>query len=252
MPSRPPSARSRESVEVEQIPTPLNRSLAEALSNRMSAELSAVSGRAAFWRAVGIGVICFGIGAAIGIGLFGYSFVTRASGQMETLSLALQKTLSTVELHGTADGKVDVTSPELTLAKGATVSFDSSSRLLLDPAAKVVADGEIRVQAPAISTPRTPTPRSPVQTKTIANFTVFKSVPFAQGDVLTGWIFLTSAQESPTQQYCYYNENAENSDLAIRIELATDGVPESNKTNPKAFDTVAALAKCVWFRKESP
>jgi hypothetical protein len=235
---------------VEQLPTPLNRSLAEALSNRMSAELSVVSGRSAFWKAVGIGVLGFGIGTAIGIGFYGYSFVTRTSNQMSTFSSALQKALSTVELHGTADGRVEVTSPELTLAKGAVVSFDGSSRLLLDPAAKVVADGEIRVQGPAISTPRTPTPRNPAQTKTIANFTVFKSLPFDQGNVLTGWIFLTSAQESPTEQYCYYNEKGESSDLAIRIDLATDGVPEVNKIAPKTFDPVAALAKCVWFKKE--
>ena len=235
---------------MEQIPTPLNRSLAEALSNRMSAELSVVSGRSGFWKAVGIGVLGFGIGTAIGIGCYGYSFVSRTSGQMEIFSSALQKALSTVELHGAADGKIEVTSPELTLAKGATVSFDSSSRLSLDPAAKVVADGEIRVQTPAISTPRTPTPKNAAQTKTIANFTVFKSVPFEQGSVLTGWIFLTSAQESPTQQYCYYNEKGDNSDLAIRIDLATDGVPEVTKTAPKAFDALAALAKCVWFKKE--
>jgi hypothetical protein len=237
---------------VEQIPTPLNRSLAEALSNRISAELSVVSGRSAFWKAIGIGVLGFGIGTAIGIGFYGYSFVTRTSGQMETLSLALQKVLSNVELHGTADGKVEVISPELTLARGATVFFDSSARLLLDPAAKVLADGEIRVQIPAISTPRTPTPKNPAQTKTIANFTVFKSLPFDQGDVLTGWIFLTSAQESPTQQYCYYNEKGEGSDLAIRIDLATDGVPETNKITSKTFDAAAAVAKCVWFNKGRP
>jgi hypothetical protein len=216
----------------------------------MSAELSVVSGRSGFWRAVGIGVLGFGIGAAMGIGFYGYSFVSRTSGQMEIFSSALQKSLSTVELRATADGKIELTSPELTLAKGATVSFDSSSRLSLDPAAKVVADGEIRVQTPAISTPRTPTPKNAAQTKTIANFTVFKSVPFEQGSVLTGWIFLTSAQESPTQQYCYYNEKGDNSDLAIRIDLATDGVPEVTKTAPKAFDAIAALAKCVWFKKE--
>jgi hypothetical protein len=237
---------------VEQIPTPLNRSLAEALSNRVSAELSVVSGRLAFWKAVGIGVLGFGIGVAIGIGFYGYSFIARSSGQMEIFSSAFQKALSAIELHGTADGKIEVTSPELTLAKGATVSFDSSSRLLLDPAAKVIADGEIRVQVPAISTPRTPTPRNPAQTKTIANFTVFKSVPFDQGNVLTGWIFLTSAQESPTQQYCYYNEKGDNSDLAIRIDLATDGIPETSKNTPKAFDAVTALSKCVWFKKEGP
>jgi hypothetical protein len=236
---------------VEQIPTPLNQNLAEALSNRMSAELSVVSGRSGFWKAVGVGVLGLGIGTAIGIGFYGYSFVTRSAGQMEILSSAFEKAISTVELHGTADGKIEVTSPELTLAKGATVSLDNSSRLLLDPAAKVVADGEIRVQIPAISTPRTPTPKNAAQTKTIANFTVFKSVPFEKGDVLTGWIFLTSAQESPTQQYCYYSERGDSFDLSRRIDLATDGVPEASKAIPKAFDAVAALAKCVWFKKEA-
>jgi hypothetical protein len=249
MRSPPPPAKLSEPAEMEQIPSPLNRNLAEVLSNRISAELSVVSGRAAFWRAVGIGFLGFGLGAAIGIGCYGYSFVTRTSGQMEAFSSALQKALSTVDLRGIADGKVEVASPELTLAKGASITFDSSSHLLLDPTAKVVADGEIRVQLPAISLPRAPTPKSAAQIKTIANFTVFKSVPFEQGDVLTGWEFLTSAQESPTEQYCYYNERAENSDLAIRIELATDGVPEPLKTVPKAFDAGAALTKCVWFRK---
>jgi hypothetical protein len=216
----------------------------------MSAEMSVISGRAAFWKAIGIGALGLGIGTAIGIGFYGYSFITRTSGQMATFSSAFQKVLLTVELHGTAEGKVEVTSPELTLAKGATVSFDSSSRLLLDPASKVLADGEVRIQTPAISTPRTPTPKTPAQIKTIANFTVFKSVPFDQGDVLTGWMFLTSAQESPTQQYCYYSEKGDSSDLAIRVELATDGVPETSKALPRAFDTATALSKCVWFKKE--
>jgi hypothetical protein len=216
----------------------------------MSAEMSVISGRAAFWKAIGIGVIGLGVGAAVGIGFYGYSFVTRTSGQMATLSSALQKTLSTVELRGTAEGKIELTSPELTLAKGATVAFDTSSRLSLDPSAKVAADGEIRIQAPAISVPRTPTPKSAAQIKTIANFTVFKFVAFEQGNVVTGWTFLTSAQESPTQQYCYYNEKGENSDLAIRIDLATDGIPEAPKTVPKAFDIEMASAKCVWFKKD--
>jgi hypothetical protein len=243
-------AKLKRSFDLEQLPTPLNRSLADVLSNRISAELSIISGRSGFWKAVGVGVLGLGIGAAIGIGLYGYSFVTRASGQMEAFSASFQKALSDVQLHGLADGRVELTSSGLTLANGATVSLDRSSRLLLDPAAKVVADGEIRVQVPAISTPRTPTPKNPAQTKTIANFTVFKSVPFDQGSVSTGWIFLTSSQEAPTQQYCYYNEKSDNPDLAIHIDLATDGVPEGSKAPPRAFDVIAALSRCVWFKKE--
>jgi hypothetical protein len=235
---------------VEQIPSPLNQHLAKALSSRMSAEMSAVSGRAGFWKAMGIGALGFGVGVAVGIGFFGYSFITRTSSQMEILSSALQMALSSIELHGLADGKINLTSSELKLAKDATILFDSGSRLLLDPTAKVVADGEIRLQLPAISMPRGPTPKIASQTKTISNFTVFKSVPFEQGNIFTGWVFLTSAQESPTLQYCYYNERDENSDVAIRVDLATDGIPEPIKTVPRAFDAAVALTKCVWFRKD--
>lgn len=250
MRSQRPLTKLAGALSVEQIPTPLNRSLAEAISNRISAEMSAVSGRVGFWRVVGVGVLGFGLGVATGVGLYGYSFVTRTSSQLEVLSSTFQKALSVVDLHGSADGRVEVVSPELKLAKDATVVLDNDSRLLLDPGAKVAADGEIRVQLPSISAPRSPTPKNALQAKTIANFTVFKSVPFEQGSVLTGWEFLTSAQERPTTQYCYYNERAENSDLAIRIDLATDGVPDATKVVPRAFDVTAAMAKCVWFRKE--
>lgn len=237
---------------MEQTSTPLNQNLAEAVSNRISAEMSAISGRAAFWKAVGVGMLGLGVGAALAIGFYGYSFVTRNGSQLDVLTSALEKSLAQVELHGTAEGRVEVASPGLILEKGATVSIDPTSRLLLDPGAKIIADGEVRIQMPNISTPRGPTPKSAAQTKTIANFTVFKSVPFDQGTVLTGWIFLTSAQESPTQQYCYYNERDENSDTAIKIDLAVDGSPEASRATPRAFDTAAALSRCVWFKRSTP
>lgn len=237
---------------MEQIPSPLNQSLAAALSNRMAAEMSAVSGRAGFWKAVGIGLLGFGLGSAIGIGLYGYSFITRTSTQMEAFTSAFKKAMASIELRGTAAGKVEITPAELTLAKGGTVYLDSSTRLLLDPTSKVAADGELRVQLPSISMPRAPSPKNLAQTRTISNFTVFKSVPFEQGSVLTGWIFLTSAQESPTTQYCYYTERSENPDLAIRVDLATDGVLETTRTAVKALDFSAASSKCVWFRKDYP
>lgn len=237
---------------MEQTSSPLNQNLAEAVSSRISAEMSAISGRASFWKAVGVGLLGLGVGAALGIGFYGFSFVTRNGSQMDVLTSALEKSLAQVVLHGTAEGKVEVASPGLVLEKGATISIDPTSRLVLDPAAKVVADGEVRIQMPSISLPRGPTPKSAAQTKTIANFTVFKSVPFDQGSVLTGWIFLTSAQESPTQQYCYYNERDEHSDTAIRIDLAVDGSPEVNKAAPRAFDAAAALSRCVWFKRSAP
>jgi hypothetical protein len=234
---------------MEQSSTPLNKALAQALSARISSELAVTSGRSAFWKAIGFGFIGLGMGAAVGIGLYGYSLITRNSDQMTAFSFAFQKALSKIEFQGTAVGKVELNVPQLTLAKGATVSIDPSSRLLIDPNAKVTADGEIRVHAPSISIPRSPSPKSLAQSRTISNFTVFKTVPFDRGDVVTGWNYLTSAQEVPTQQYCYYHQRGDNSDVAIQINLANDGIPDTERSAPKSFDYGAATVKCVWFNK---
>lgn len=79
---------------MEQTSTPLNQNLAEAVSSRISAEMSAISGRAAFWKAVGVGVLGLGVGAALGIGFYGYSFVTRNGSQLDVLTSALEKSLA--------------------------------------------------------------------------------------------------------------------------------------------------------------
>lgn len=198
---------------------------------------------------MGLGFLGLGLGAAAGIGFYGYSLVTRSSDQMTAFSKAFQNAISKTELQGTATGKVELNVPQLTLTKGATVSIDPSSRLLIDPNARVIADGEIRVQPPSISIPRAPSPKSPAQSRTISNFTVFKTVPFERGDVVTGWNYLTSAQQVPTQQYCYYHERGDNPDVAIQINLANDGVAETDKSAPKTFNYVAAAGRCVWFNK---
>jgi len=156
-----------------------------------------------------------------------------------------------VQIRGNAVGTVEIQPHELSLAKGQTITFDESSRLLLDPSAKILVEGEVKVQTPTISVPQTVSPRTKSLTPTITNFTVFKSVPFEKGSIQTGWVFLTSAQKSPTSQYCYYTESAENSDISLRIEVGTNEQMESPKKLANAFNLPAAFAKCVWFRKDT-
>jgi hypothetical protein len=233
------------------IPSRLNELLAASVLNRLGADMFYVSAKIRFFRALGIGLIGLGIGSAVGIGFYGFSFITRNSNNLTLLSAAFSKALSEVQLRGTAVGTVQLEPHEIVLAKGQTVSFDPNSRVLLDPSAKVSADGEIRIQTPTISVPQSATPRSKSLTPTITNFTVFKSVPFEKGTVLSGWVFLTSAQSVPTSQYCYYNETSEHSDVALRIEVGADEKMEPTKNLPKSFDLAAAFSKCVWFRKDN-
>jgi hypothetical protein len=230
-------------------PTELNQRLSDSVRSRIAADGFLIAGQAAFWRLVGVGLIAFGVGSTVGIGFYGYSFVTRNGENLSALSSTFSKALSDVQLHATAQGTVQLQPSELKLAKGQMVSLDGNSRVLLDPTSKVLADGELRVQAPTISVPQNATPRStPNKVPNISNFTVFKTVPFGKGDVMTGWIFLTSAQKSPTQQYCYYTENAETPGLNVSLDLGDDERPDTPKTVPKGFDLGEAFSRCVWFR----
>jgi hypothetical protein len=231
--------------------TKSNLHLADAVTNRIAAELSNVSGRASFWRSLGFGLVGLGLGAAVGLAFIGYSFVTRNSDNQTLLVSALVEALNQVQMRANAEGTVQLEPHEIQLAKGQTITISRESRVRLDPEAKVSVDGEVRVQLPSISVPQAATPRTNAKIPIITNFTVFKSVPFDKGSVLTGWIFLTSAQKTPTSQYCYYVERDEDPDTSFKVDVADDGVIESTKNGPNSFDIAAAFRKCVWFVKSS-
>jgi hypothetical protein len=239
-------------IAVNLLPTELNQRLADAVRYSVAAERFYIVGKAGFWRLVGVGLIALGLGAAVGMGFFGYANITRNSSSEAILSSAFSKALSEAKLHGKVEGAVQIEPRELPLAKGQTVSIDPSSRLLLDPTAKVNADGELRVQAPSISVPKTTVSPSRASRLPITNFTVFKSVPFESGHILTGWRFLTSAQTQPTNQYCYYSTELDTPSSSLRIDVATnEKLDPTAKDMAKNFDVVSAFDKCVWYKSAS-
>jgi len=237
---------------VNLVPTELNRQLATAVQYSVAADRFYITGKAGFWRLVGLGVLAFGIGAAVGIGFYGYSQVTRNSSSMDILSSAFSKALSEAHLRATAGGTVQIEPRELQLAKGQTISLDSNSRIFLDPKATVIADGEINVLTPSVSIPQSTTGRPTARIPAITNFTVFKSVPYEKGDVLTGWKFLTSAQKFPTSQYCYYTEKSDTSPLEPVVYIGVDEKLTRPKQLPNDFDINAAFNRCVWFNRDAP
>jgi hypothetical protein len=228
----------------------LNRRLSDWIRNRISAEGAIVGGRIFFWRFLGLGLVVFGVGIATGLGLYGYAFVKKSTDNISNLSTAFSKALAAAQLHATAEGTVQIEPREISLAKGQTISLEKNASLGLDPGAKIAVDGDIRVQAaPTISIPRS-APQSSAGVPNITNFTVFKSVPFQKGTVMTGWNFLTSAQTYPTQEYCYYTVNAETPGVGVRIELGTNRKLEAPEALPVDFDVAAAFDNCVWFGSE--
>jgi hypothetical protein len=237
---------------VNLVPTELNQRLSSAIRYSVVADRFYISGRAGFWRFIGIGMLAFGFGAAVGIAFYGYAQITRNSSNINLLSSAFSSALSEAHLKATSDGTVHIEPHEIALAKGQTISIDMNSRVGLDPKATVLAQGEITVPMPTVSVPQGAAGKSATGVPIITNFTVFKSLPYDKGDVLTGWKFLTSAQQFPTTQYCYYTEKSETSPLEPVVYIGVDEKLAPPKQVPKGFDVDAAFKKCVWFAKGAP
>ena len=233
------------------IPTDLNQRLANAIRYSVAADRVYIAGKSGFWRFIGIGFIGLGFGAAFGLGFFGYSYITRNSDNMNVLSSAFSKALSEVRLQATTEGTVRLEPQEIHLAKGQTVSLDKNSHVLLDPAAKVIANGELTVRVPSISLPQETSPRPASKIPVITNFTVFKKVPFEKGWVATGWNFLTSVQKYPTDQYCYYSESSKLSVAEAIVYIGKDQKLETSVNVPEGFDMSAAFDRCVWFKGDN-
>ncbi len=80
----------------------------------------------------------------------------------------------------------------------------------------------------------------------MTNYTIFKHVDFADGEVVTGWRFQTSEDVTPKHQYCYYSTKAdETATVTTQYVLALNHEPTSIKGLP--IDRRAGLANCVWF-----
>ena len=229
------------------IPTELNQRLASAVWYSVSADRFYISGKTLFWRLVGLGLVTFAVGVAIGFGCYGYSYITQNSDALNVLSSTFSKALAEVQLRAVAEGTVQLEPNEISLAKGPTVRLAPNSRVLLEPGARVLADGEVRVER-IVSAPPSTTQRPVASTPTIIDFTVFKKVPFDKGVVVTGWNFDTSTQKSPTEQYCYYTESTHAAGVNMRLNLGTNEVIEMPNTVPENFDIQAAFNRCVWFR----
>src|SRR5262249_36050795 len=61
-----------------------------------------------------------------------------------------------------------------------------------------------------------------------------------------------SAQKSPTDQYCYYTENAETPNVNVVVDLGENNKMVTPSNTPKGFDVASAFNRCVWFRTTGP
>ena len=204
--------------------TPENRVLASAVNARIKSDARLLNARAGLYRLAGIGLACALVGTGIGAALFGWTYTRAPVVNAEILADAVAQAISRV-----------------TFKTEGTVKLDPESRL-------------------AASRPATPTPTAaqlganarPDSKAAVAatNFTVFKNVPFGQGQVVTGWNFTSGEQKTPAHQYCYYSEQIDGTSK-VTIDLGENGRIVPNAPARAKIDATAAYTNCVWFKAGS-
>ncbi|MHB2208588.1 hypothetical protein [Methylobacterium sp. CM6257] len=205
--------------------TPENIALAQQVNSRLRADSSYVAARAFLFRALGFGAFTCLAGIGVGAAAYGWATLNKFDTAAEKIAAAMQAALSDVTLK--TKGEVTLTDNVLKLEglpKAPVTPTPTKAQLGSDAA---------------------PASKAAVNT----TFTVFKQVPYLDGQIVTGWNFKDNADQ-PYQQYCYFSRrsNEAKGQVEIKIDLAMDGktLPQPQKSDVN----LEILARnCVWHEK---
>ena len=198
--------------------------LAQHVNGRLRAEARMHFARAFLLRAIGAGAFSAHAGIGNGAACYGYAYMNQFDSAAEKIASAMQTALADVTLK----------------TKGEVTLTDNTLKLEGLPAQKANA-----VPTPTkaqLGADAAPASQAPVNT----TFTVFKQVPYLDGQIVTGWNFKAN-EERPFQQYCYFSRRSNESkgQVEIKIDLAMDGktLPQPQKSD---VNLGILATTCVW------
>jgi hypothetical protein len=207
--------------------TPENVALAQHVNGRLRAEARISNARAFLFRAIGLGVFMGLAGAGLGAAFYGYATMNEVGNASDKLAKALTQALETTTLK--TSGEVRLTDTTLKLEGGAP-----APRGRPDVSSLTGNQGKTEAPASAAAAVRT-------------SFTVFKTVPYLDGSIVTGWNFKGDEQK-PEKQYCYvtrpqtFGDGATSNQTTVAIDGELLPQPARSEIN---FAVIAR--SCVWF-----
>ena len=198
--------------------------LAQHVNGRLRAEARMHFARAFLLRAIGAGAFSALAGIGIGAACYGYAYMNQFDSAAEKIASAMQTALANVTLK--TKGEVTLTDNTLKLEG---LPAQRANAVPTPTKAQLGADAAPASQAPVNTT-----------------FTVFKQVPYLDGQIVTGWNFKAN-EERPFQQYCYFSRrsNETKGQVEIKIDLAMDGktLPQPQKSD---VNLGILATNCVW------
>jgi hypothetical protein len=265
-------------------PTPENLRLARTVEARMNADSRIVNAKAAFWRMTGVGSLLGLTGLGVAAAIFAYSYVADVKASANQIAAALTDALSKSKLtaEGTvsldpnarlalADNHLVLSDAKVRIDPNSTVALKDGATVSLRPGGTVgvtgtvqatgnvgvvgnagTSDGEgiagIRRAVDQLRTERMGAGAVEYGrngSKVMNSITTFKTIDYADGQVVTGWNWNSSNDTAPSNQYCYYNQGQDGA--SIRIELGRDGREVPVTRAPRGFRAQDAAANCIWF-----
>lgn len=211
--------------------TKANKALAGAVNARVAADASILAAKAWAIRLGAVGLMALLIGAGVGLAFLGVAKSRDASGAADRLADTLTRAIERAKLHA---------------------ELDPQSTVKLDPAAQVAMDPNARVKIadpPAVPRPTReqlkPDASAPSHTAVRTNYTVFKTVKWGGGQVVTGYTFQPD-DKAPSHQYCYFADGIDQQSFKT-VHIAAEGRYLAPPNPPPGLDPVKAAAECVWF-----
>lgn len=204
-----------------------NRALAGAVNRRVGAEASLVAAKAWGIRLGAVGLMGLLIGAGVGLAFLGYAKSRDASGAAERLAATLTRAIERSKLHAELD----------------PVRLDPGAQVRLDP------NAQVKIAPPDLPRPTRdqlkPDAASPSKASVTTDYTVFKSVRWGAGQVVTGYTFKPEGTR-PDHQYCYFANGLDRQSYTA-IHIALEGRYVAPPNPPQGFDAAKAAQECIWF-----
>lgn len=222
---------------------------AAVINSRLAAEARIARAISFGWLCAGLAIFACLAGLGFTSAVYGFSYMYSVQPAAEQTMQALVHALERAQLKTIVSGTMSLhPNSELKLAAGQTVRLEEGAIVALDPKSSVRVISDLKVDMPQPS-------RQQLQVDTTSksdelpftNYTIFRNVGFATGEVVTGWNYELTDPQRPRSQHCYFQENVQQG-LALTYPIAFDGSPRRPSPLAKlAFDFDKALANCMWF-----
>lgn len=225
------------------------RGLAAVINQRLAAQARIARATAFGWVCAGgaIAFVLVGMGAALA--LIGYSSTLSVRPAAEDMASSLARAFSDAEIKTKVSGQMTLAPDSLVkLAPNQTVKFQEGTIVKLDPDSSVRVVGDLKIDVPQPSKQQLQLDATTGENELpITNYTIFRSVQFGNGQVVTGWNYDLADTARPRFQYCYYSENIERG-LAAKYTIAVNSSAKRPSSLAKlSFNFDGAVPNCIWF-----